>query len=72
MSRFISGQGRHQATLFPEVLDDFISVENPVKVIDVFVNELDLESLGFQQMVPKGTGRPGYHPLYWSTQTGHF
>lgn len=62
MSRFISGQGRHQATLFPEVLDDFISVENPVKVIDVFVNELDLESLGFQQMVPKGTGRPGYHP----------
>jgi transposase len=44
------------------VLDDFISVENPVRVIDVFVDELDFRKLGFKGVVPKNTGRPNYHP----------
>jgi len=54
MSHHIKGKSRVQATFFPEVLDDFVSTENPVRVIDVFVNELDL--------IPKDTGRPNYHP----------
>lgn len=62
MSRYISGQCRTQATLFPEVLDDFISAENPIRVIDVFISELDLNNLEFQRATPKDTGRPGYSP----------
>lgn len=62
MSHHIRGKGRSQITLFPEVLDDFVSEENPVRVIDVFVDELDLAKLGFQSVIPKNTGRPGYHP----------
>jgi transposase len=62
MPRFISGQNRVQATLFPEVLDDFISDENPIRVIDIYVDELNLEELGFHRVTPKDTGRPGYHP----------
>jgi len=56
------GKNRSQATFFPEVLDDFVSTENPVRVIDVFVDELDLIELGFNGVVPKDTGRPNYHP----------
>jgi len=62
MSRHIKGLSRSQATLFPEMLDDLVSEENPVRVIDVFVDELDLEHLGFKRVKPKNTGRPGYHP----------
>jgi len=62
MSRHIKGLSRSQATLFPEMLDDLVSEENPVRVIDVFVDELDLEHLGFKGVKPKNTGRPGYHP----------
>lgn len=62
MSHHIKGKSRSQATFFPEVLDDFVSTENPVRVIDVFVDELDLSALGFQGVVPKDTGRPNYHP----------
>ncbi len=62
MSHHIKGESRVQATLFPEVLDDFVSSDNPVRVIDVFVNELDLGELGFLGVVPKDTGRPNYHP----------
>jgi transposase len=61
MSHFIFGQSRHQANL-PEVLDDFIAKENPVRVIDVFVNKLDMARLGFKRTSPKNTGRPGYDP----------
>jgi transposase len=61
MSHFIFGQSRHQANL-PEVLDDFIAKENPVRVIDVFVNELDMARLSFKRTSPKNTGRPGYDP----------
>ena len=61
MSGFIEGESRTQATLLPERLDDYISEENPVRVIDVFVDELDLGSLGFR-VIPEATGRPAYHP----------
>jgi transposase len=62
MSHHVIGKSRSQATFFPEVLDDFVSTENPVRVIDVFVDELDLNELGFKGVVPKDTGRPNYHP----------
>jgi transposase len=61
MSGFIVGADRNQATLFPESLDDYVAEESAVRVIDVFVDELDLLSLGFKTM-PADTGRPGYHP----------
>jgi transposase len=62
MKRFIEGEDRSQSTLFPERLDDYIAEDNPIRVIEVFVEELDLQSLGFDGMQPEVTGRPGYHP----------
>lgn len=62
MSRFIQGEHRYQSTLFPERLDDYIKEENPVRVIEAFVEELDLPDLGFSRAQPKETGRPAYHP----------
>jgi transposase len=62
MARFIEGISRSQGTLFPERLEDFICDDNPVRVIDAFVEQLDLISLGFGRCEPEATGRPGYHP----------
>ena len=62
MTRFIEGADRSQATLFPEQLEDWIDEDNPVRVVDLFVDELDLGGLGFERVAPKATGRPGYHP----------
>ena len=62
MKRFIAGQDRTQSTLLPELLDEYITEENPVRVIDLFVDQLDLASLGFEGVVPADTGRPAYHP----------
>jgi transposase len=62
MPRFIEGQDRHQVTLLPESLDEFIATDNAVRVVDAFVDELDLRSLGFEGDQPAETGRPGYHP----------
>ena len=62
MRRFVEGVDRGQSTLFPECLEDWVGEENPVRVIDVFVNELDLGGLGFYGVDPKATGRPSYHP----------
>lgn len=61
MSGFIEGEDRSQATLFPERIDDYITEDSAVRVIDVFVDELDLSGLGFKT-APEATGRPGYHP----------
>ena len=61
MSGFIEGESRSQATLFPERIDDYIAEENAVRVVDVFVDELDLSGLGFKTL-PEATGRPAYHP----------
>jgi transposase len=62
MGRFVEGSDRNQTTLFPECLDDWIDEDNPVRVIDVFVDELDLGELGFSGVDPEATGRPSYHP----------
>jgi transposase len=62
MKRFVEGIDRGQATLFPECLDDWIDADNPVRVIDVFVEKLDLSGLGFDGVAPEATGRPSYHP----------
>ncbi len=62
MKRFIEGQNREQASLFPERLDDYIDDDNPVRAVDAFVDALDLGKLGFVRIVPEATGRPGYHP----------
>jgi transposase len=62
MHRFIDGEDRMQQTLLPSSLEDYVSEENPVRVIEVFIEELDLTTLGFAGMTPAATGRPGYHP----------
>ena len=61
MSGFIEGACRAQATLFPDRLDDYIIEDNPVRVIDAFIDSIDLPNLGFKT-VPADTGRPAYHP----------
>jgi transposase len=62
MKRFIEGENRTQGTLLPESLDEYITDTNPVRVVDVFVDELDLGKLGFAGVDPAVTGRPAYHP----------
>jgi transposase len=62
MKRFVEGSDRGQSTLFPECVADWIGEDNPVRVIDVFVEELDLAELGFGGVHPEVTGRPSYHP----------
>jgi len=62
MKRFIEAQERTQVGLLPECLDDFIAEDNPVRVVDAFVEELDLAELGFGGAQPAETGRPAYHP----------
>ena len=61
MSGFIKGEDCTQGTLFPERLDDYVAEDNPVRVIDVFIDDLDISGLGFKA-APAATGRPGYHP----------
>ena len=62
MKRFIEGENRQQSTLFPERLDDYVAEDNAVRVVDAFVEKLDLLSLGFDGVEPSATGRPAYHP----------
>ena len=62
MRRFVEGADRGQSTLFPDRLEDWINEDNPVRVIDVFVDELDLAELEFSGVDPEATGRPSYHP----------
>ena len=62
MKRFAAGIDRGQSTLLPECLDDFIDENNPVRVIDIFVDALNLSELGFDGVEPAATGRPSYHP----------
>ncbi len=62
MKRFIEGADRDQATLLPECLEDWVGDDNPVRVIDAFIEELDLGDVGFTGVSPKMTGRPSYHP----------
>src|SRR4030081_310998 len=62
MDRFVQCEERTQDTFLPSRLEDYVTDDNPVRVIDVFVGELDLTKLGFEGMTPQATGRPGYHP----------
>src|ERR1700755_890933 len=62
MKRFVEGEDRRQGVLLPEFLDDYVAEDNSVRVIDVFVAELDLRALGLEGVVPEATGRPAYHP----------
>jgi transposase len=62
MKRFIEGADRDQSILFPAKLEDYVADDNPVRVIDAFVETLDLPVLGFDGTAPAYTGRPSYHP----------
>ena len=62
MKRFVEGEDRTQGVLLPDFLDDYVAEDNLVRVIDLFVDELDLRALGFEGVVPEATGRPAYHP----------
>lgn len=62
MKRFIEGTDRTQITLLPESLEDYVGENNPVRVVEAFVDELDLRTLGFKSIDPANTGRPAYHP----------
>jgi hypothetical protein len=62
MKRFVQGDNRTQSFLLPEALDDYVTDTHPVRVVDVFVDELDLQKLGFEGVEPALTGRPSYHP----------
>src|SRR5215212_2132414 len=62
MGRFVEGRDRRQTALFPECLDDYVDADNPVRVIDAFVDGLDLFAIGFSGVQPASTGRPAYHP----------
>src|ERR1700746_985074 len=62
MKRFVEGEDRRQGALRPHCLDDYVRENNPVRVIEAFIDELDLATLGFDGVVPETTGRPAYHP----------
>jgi len=66
MKRFIEGEYRGQGTLLPELLDDYVAENNPVRVVDVFVDELDLGELGFERVQPAKT-EPITQPCYSSS-----
>ena len=62
MKRFVEGEERQQGVLLPEYLDDYVAEDNPVRVVEVFIDELDLGAIGFGGVQPAATGRPAYHP----------
>src|SRR6516225_4653241 len=62
MKGFVEGEDRRQGALLPHCLDDYVTENNPVRVIEAFIDELDLATLGFDGVVPETTGRPAYHP----------
>jgi transposase len=64
MKRFVEGEDRRQTALLPPCIDDYVSEENPVRVIDAFVAKIDLAELGFEGVVPERTGRPAYTRRY--------
>ena len=62
MGRFVEGEDRGQQTMLPACLEDYIAEDNPVRVVDAFIDQLDLAALGFGRVQPAPTGRPAYHP----------
>jgi len=69
MKRFIEGEDRMQVVLLQQCLDDFIAEDNPVRVVDAFVEELNLRELGFKSVEPSSTGRPSYPRQSCSSST---
>nr|WP_312728551.1 transposase [Stutzerimonas kunmingensis] len=63
MKRYIQGKHRGQGALLPERLDDYVANTTPVRMVDIFVDELDLGQLGFNGVVQVETGQPNYHPV---------
>lgn len=59
---FVQGLHREQMVMFPELLDEYVADDNPVRFIEAFVESLDLQKLGFERAVPAETGRPPYNP----------
>jgi transposase len=71
---YVEGTNREQVVLFPAVIDDYVSAENPVRFVEAFVKGLDLVALGFSKAEPEERGRPAYDPrdllkLYMATST---
>jgi transposase len=62
MKRFIEGADRTQVSLLPECIEDYVAEDNPVRVIEAFVEQLELRQMGFEGVDPEATGRPAYHP----------
>jgi transposase len=62
MGRFVEAADRDQASFLPALLEDYVDADNPVRIIDAFVDELDLAELGFERVQPASAGRPGYAP----------
>jgi len=62
VGRFVEGEDRRQSFLLPELLDDYVTEDNPVRVVEAFIDELELGALGFEGVQPASTGRPAYHP----------
>jgi hypothetical protein len=76
MGRFVEGEDRRQECLLPPSLADYVAEDNPVRVVEAFIDELDLSALGFDGMEPATTGRPAYHPstmlkIYLHGYLGH-
>lgn len=69
MPRYVEGEPRTQATLFPEQIEDYLDEDNFVRAVEAFVDALDLDRMGFQGMNPKATGRPAYHRSTMLKQT---
>lgn len=72
MAGYVEGVDRSQATFLPDRLDDFVDADNPVRIVDAFVDALDLGGLGFVRAVPSSTGRPGYHPAVPAWRVAEF
>ena len=70
MKRFIEGADRAQVSLLPDCVDDYVGTDNPVRVIEAFVEQLDLRGMGFESVDPEATGRPAYHPSVMLTSMG--
>jgi transposase len=62
VGRFVEGEDRRQSFLLPELLDDYVTEDNPVRVVEAFIDELELGALGFEGVQPASTGWPAYHP----------
>ncbi len=60
--KYITGESWYQKILLPDCIDDYVGEDSPVRVIDAFVDQLDMDSLGFKRTRPKDTGRPPYDP----------